>query len=190
MAILFSNASYAEESEGAICEKNGRSWLWNGNLNQWECKKIQPRESYFEILKRGCDRGDNVKCGSLGVLYVEGKDLDGTSNPQDVGLGLMLVKQSCGAGNLNACNEMARYYRYGKYIGENKYKAAQIFQLVCDAGERGSLFSPSGYACYYLGIMTEKGEGIPKNKSKAKELYNKACGLEVDLGCEFARDLK
>jgi hypothetical protein len=162
MAILFANASYAEES----------------------------RESAFEQMARECRSGRNVACGVVGVYYVKGEDTFGNKTPQDIVLGLTLVSNSCNEGSLSACNSLAGYYEDGKYIQENKYKAAQIFQTVCDTEERVFIISSSGSACWRLGLMTEKGEGVPKNKYKALELYNKACALGIQHGCDSARYLK
>ncbi len=37
IAILFSNASYAEVHMGTICENNGGIWSWSGEINDWDC---------------------------------------------------------------------------------------------------------------------------------------------------------
>ena len=39
-------------------------------------------------------------------------------------------------------------------------------------------------ACYNLGLMYAKGEGITKNKPKAIELFQKACDAGVLQACE------
>jgi hypothetical protein len=39
-------------------------------------------------------------------------------------------------------------------------------------------------ACYNLGLMYAKGEGITKNKPKAIELFKKACEGGVEEACE------
>lgn len=49
-------------------------------------------------------------------------------------------------------------------------------QKACDGGDAAG--------CALLGVRYEEGEGVKQNKSKAKELYGKACDMKLQLGCE------
>lgn len=161
IAILFSNASYAEERQ----------------------------ESGFEAMKRECRNGKALSCGLVGSMFVEGKDTDGNKIPQNIPIGMQLLTTSCNAGDISACTSLGGFYRDGQYIKEDKFKAAKIFKTICDIGSN-EFGSSSGLACFQLGIMTKNGEGVLKDKYKAIELFNKACTLGISHGCTFAKNIE
>jgi hypothetical protein len=41
----------------------------------------------------------------------------------------------------------------------------------------------TGFWCNHLGFLYEKGKGVKQDVFKAVEFYQKACGLNDDLGC-------
>ena len=42
----------------------------------------------------------------------------------------------------------------------------------------------TGRISYNLGLMYEKGKGVPKNRKVAKEWYKKACDNGLQQGCD------
>jgi hypothetical protein len=53
--------------------------------------------------------------------------------------------------------------------------AVEFFKAACDKGD--------GKSCTTAGTIYEQGNGVPKNKTRAKALYQKACYDGNDMGC-------
>lgn len=39
-------------------------------------------------------------------------------------------------------------------------------------------------ACYNLGVLYKKGQGVKQNLKRAKDYYGKACDLGLQQGCD------
>ena len=55
-------------------------------------------------------------------------------------------------------------------------KAAVLFERSCN--------QKNGIACYNLGLMYQKGNGVKQNCAKALALYEQACKNGEPAGCE------
>ena len=68
-------------------------------------------------------------------------------------------------------------YEQGEAFYNNKEydKVAELFKKACNGGEV--------HACYSLGVMYEKGNGVEKDLGKAVELFKKACDGGNMHGC-------
>jgi len=73
-------------------------------------------------------------------------------------------------------------YKNGEGVKQDYFKAAELYQKVCDGG----------YAegCFKLGVRYIKGEGVNQNYKKAKELFGKSCDMGYQKGCILAKYLK
>lgn len=63
----------------------------------------------------------------------------------------------------------------------NFAKAAEYFQEACEGGYVGG--------CRNLGFMYVNAQGVKQDKSKAKQLFGKACDMRLQQGCEAYRIL-
>jgi hypothetical protein len=181
-AILFANASYAEESQGAICENNGGRWYWDGSINQWQCNTNWKQQQSDGISKETneCRNGNASSCHHFAFGILEG--LEGY--PKDIPLGLQLMNFSCDKGYSLACSRLGREYRYGfEHVQKNQALAAQYYQKACNAPSVQSLLDPGEYVCYNLGQMYRDGEGVSRDKYKALELFRKSCDLGTEKAC-------
>lgn len=182
MTILFVNASYAEESQGAICENNGGSWYWNGNSNQWVCNKNakQERQNRDLELINECKSGDASSCYMIAFFIFQGTD----GYPKDIPLGLQLMNFSCDKGYSVACSSLGLEYRYGfEHVQKNQALAAQYYRKACNAPFVKNLLYPGEHVCYTLGQMYRDGEGVSRDKYKALELFRKSCDLGTEKAC-------
>ncbi len=59
----------------------------------------------------------------------------------------------------------------------NHQKASQLWDKACSMGNT--------VACYNLGVICTKGDGIVQDYKKASELYTKACQAGQDKGCQY-----
>ncbi|MDQ1328694.1 MAG: uncharacterized protein QG641_1979 [Candidatus Poribacteria bacterium] len=55
-------------------------------------------------------------------------------------------------------------------------KAAKLYEKACEGG----------YAkgCVAVGLMYDNGKGVKQNRSRAKELFGKACDMKLQAGCD------
>jgi hypothetical protein len=73
-------------------------------------------------------------------------------------------------------------YYYGRGVKQDYSKAVELFTKACDGGE--------AKACFWLGIMCEKGKGVQQDITKALELYAKAYEMGDERGLIAYEELK
>jgi TPR repeat protein len=61
-------------------------------------------------------------------------------------------------------------------IAENAAKAADLWRQACDGKVAG--------ACYDLGVATQSGLGVTRDRERARNLYQSACDLGDKRGCD------
>ena len=96
-------------------------------------------------------------------LYATNGDL----SPDDLNWG-----RACARGDLRGCIHVARAYRDGIGVKEDRAIAAQLYQYVCDEGG----LSACAQQFYY-------GVGKPRNQKHAVRLYRAACDRGEQIGC-------
>jgi TPR repeat protein len=181
MAIMAANTSYAEEHPGTVCENNGGRWEWGSN--QWSCNMSWKQQKQNEIsdVTNKCKNGNMRSCHDFADNILEGRE----GYPKDISLGIQLMKLSCDGDYSIACMALGTEYYYGlQHVQKNQALAAQYYQKACNAPFIQSLFPSDGeFACYSLGKMYRDGEGVPKNKYRALELFRKSCDLRTEKAC-------
>lgn len=70
---------------------------------------------------------------------------------------------------------------FDAYHQKNFPLAIEKWSNSCDSGD--------SRACNVLALMYDNGEFVPKDKSKAKQYYHKACALGDSIGCTFYEKL-
>ena len=63
------------------------------------------------------------------------------------------------------------------YKANDYKKAKEIFEKACDGND--------ALACYNLGLLYKKGQGVKQNSQHAKTLFNKACYFGFQNACEY-----
>ena len=92
---------------------------------------------------------------------------NGDLSPDDLNWG-----RACSRGDLRGCIHVARAYRDGIGVAEDKEIAAQFYQYVCDEGG----LSACAQQFFY-------GVGKPRNQQYAMRLYRAACDRGEQIGC-------
>jgi len=62
-----------------------------------------------------------------------------------------------------------------RQLGSAVVRAAQLYKKGCDGGVASG--------CVHLGLLHERGHGVPKDAARAAQLYRKACDAGETTGC-------
>ena len=71
-------------------------------------------------------------------------------------------------------------YDNGEVVEKNLLGAVMLYEKAC----RGESIVPDAIGCWMLGFMYATGSGVTENTFKAKELFGKACDLQLAKGCK------
>jgi len=94
---------------------------------------------------------------------------------KDYKLARIIWEESCDAGNLSACYNVAQIYSNGLGTHYNELKAAKLYYKVCSHDAR---------ACTNLGILLENGTGgVIRDYKYAAKMYHKGCDGGDINGC-------
>ena len=129
--------------------------------------------------EKGCLAGKIADCAMLSRGWRTGAY--GTQDPVKARRYLhrseTLEEKHCKAGNGRACYLLSQTLRTKRK--RNGPRAAQILKTLC--AQR----VPE--ACHDAGNMHAWGEGIPRNREKAKHYYGLSCKMAFDTDCKYAR---
>lgn len=111
----------------------------------------------------------------VGIIAVAGPSL--AQEPLDrAGL-----KDSCEAGEGDACGRLAEGYFSGEGAPKDVYRAGRFFGLGCDLDH--------GFSCFRLGQALVEGRGMTIDRVAAIPVLLKACELGEGAACREAGDL-
>ncbi|MEZ4442661.1 MAG: tetratricopeptide repeat protein [Polyangiaceae bacterium] len=162
----------------------------------------------FEAWKAGCDLGDGDSCIMAADIQLHGKG--GVS--RDAAAAASLLQRSCSAKYADACGDLANIL----FKGEGGTKkaplaGAKLMVHACSldsgwcatAGDMSKSVGDSGLAakawqtgcdeedyesCRKLGQLYAAGEGVSKDATKAKTLFELACAKDEDEeACRLAK---
>lgn len=179
IAILFANTSYAEESQGAICENNGGKWYWNGS--QWACNmnwKQQQQNSISKLVNE-CKNGTMLSCYLLAGNTLEGKE----GYQHDITFAINLLTSTCENGYELSCGRLGTEYYSGRNIQGSTALATKYYEKSCELKSHKPEITLEVDDCYMAGSFYKDGNGVPKNKYKALELFRKSCNLGTEKAC-------
>ena len=123
------------------------------------------------------ERGDLGAKAKLADLYREG-----TGVPQDVALAVTLYEEVAAAGRMSAIVSLARLYDRGAgSVAPDPQRAAAYYERAADAGHASS--------AYDLGKKLYRGNGIPKDLSRAARFLDQAVELGDNRALIYLGDL-
>lgn len=204
-----------EEACKALAEKGDIEWLksacerqvgyacWAAGKHYYENNDIKQAMLWYQ---KGCDADNLFSCNNLGVNYYDMKNYTQA---------FKFATKACDGGSMGACNGLGLLYENGWGVKQNGVKALELYSKACESGEKygcsnagGMYYSgiagvkrdfikarsyakkgcelDEGNACLGLGNMYADGEGGAKDEAKALDLFEKACGLDLGLGCNNA----
>lgn len=148
MSILMSGVVFAAQGESAVSTTSAK----------------------VVKLQKDCASGNADDCAALGLLYLQGREVE-----RDYLKAVELLGTACEEG-FHGCALLAAMYETGEGVKQDYSKAAKFYGQACGARE--------AVGCYNLASMYADGqEGIKQDYSKAAELYGLACHRGDAKGC-------
>jgi len=120
------------------------------------CSKLQPR-----ACEQPCARGDGNACGILGAALRSGEQI--SKNPTAA---IQVQARACELGHATSC------YRLSRQIPQRRHA---LLERGCALG--------SGKACFKMGWIYSKGDGVPQDLNKAFIAYNQGCAAGWHSAC-------
>lgn len=132
-------------------------------------KNIIKASSFY---KMACDGGSLVGCANLGIFFRDGIGMDNNDPMQAA----KLFDRACDGGLASGCALLGELYQKGISGSRNPAKAANLYAQACSDG--------ASVACQDLAVLLEVGDdGVPRDMVQAKNLYDKACGMDQGWSC-------
>ncbi|MEO0602266.1 MAG: tetratricopeptide repeat protein, partial [Myxococcota bacterium] len=127
------------------------------------------RSSAYRLYIRACDGNHLDACVELGAIYA--MTVPGVPADKDLARAREFYAKACKGGYHKGC------LGWGEVLSEgpdaNAKKASKAWQRACDKG------APSNYytlrACFKLGELTERGDGVKADPEAAAALYRRGC---------------
>lgn len=92
-------------------------------------------------------------------------------------------KKGCDKGSLISCVDLGVNYFTADGVKEDLKKSEELFKEAC----KGRVAK----GCFYLGYLYKRGgNGIKKNKLKAKLAFGRGCNIGSERSCEQFRKLE
>ncbi len=122
-----------------------------------------------KLRQQACDAEHAPACRALGFMWQQG-----VGGPSGTANAVALFRRACDADDADACVLLARAHFSGM-LGERDLprhyelsgRAAALYAPRCEAGELS--------ACRALGVLRQRGAGVPTDASLANQLFELAC---------------
>lgn len=138
--------------------------------------------------EKNCRRGDLGACHSHGVALKNGK---GVGRDPIGAARLFRLVCSGDQGAPRACDLLAELLLDGSLGKVDVVAAIAPLQKGCGlVPSDGVMTEPRAVSCRRLADLTVMGQGVPADRQKAVELYERACSIKAPSGCQQAGALK
>lgn len=136
----------------AMQEESGARAPDAEDMARKRCIRLSPRECYFEGM----------------ALQADGKP----------DLARAFFDHACGAGEMEACYDLALLFEDGEGgVEQDLERAKSLYEKACHAE------NPDPTACSNLGYMYKTGKGVEADAQTATDLYARSCENGSLLGC-------
>lgn len=167
VALIFALAALLTACGGSKEQQKSASVGSAANAMQQETEAGRPDAE--DMARKKCIRLSAREC------YFEGMTLQSDGKPE---LARAFFDQACGAGEMEACYDLALLYEDGEGGAEQDLdRARTLYEKACQAD------TPDPTACSNLGYMYKTGNGVEADAARATELYARSCKLGSLLGC-------
>jgi TPR repeat protein len=161
---LASTEEACHSGTAAACEDLGGMYLLGRGVDKDETKAAQ----YF---KAACNGGVASGCEFYGKML-----RDGRGGPADPVTALAMLNKACDGGSSGACTS----------VGLDAFKhdhaaGVRLLTKACDGNDK--------LGCMGLGGLYLNGNGVRRDKARAKVLLQKACSLGAQPACAKVRTL-
>ena len=133
------------------------------------------------LFTKACDGGDESKCTNVALRFRLGEK---AGAPRDVSKARELFGKACDGGLVKSCISAGTMYSQeaGPQDPPPDFAKARWYLIkACDGGQ--------GEGCSELASMYEDGRGVPRDVSRAKQEYGRACDLHLKTACEKLQSL-
>jgi len=163
-----------------------------------------------KYLGMACEAEQEMACLNFGNLLVKGEGLD-----KDPGRAAEIFDTWCSRGHHRSCVRLGHLLREGNGVQKAPAKAHQSYVQACDGDDyegcywaghmaatglsgsldyvgaldwldKACLDGHLGYACYFGGMLNEKGRGPGTTRRRAMQLYRKGCEYRDAKSCKKA----
>ena len=124
-------------------------------------------QDYYDAA---CDLGSASGCWHLGKVS-SGDDAIWSYPKQSKG-----YSKACLGGIPAGCGELGLNYMIGAQ--PDSHHAAAAFQRGCEGDDPQS--------CYWLGVLKQRGDGVPSDPEGALKLFRRACDKKFEDACSRA----
>ena len=189
------------------CERGNQESCAHYGVELLKGQKVAPDPPKGKTLLEGaCSAGIGKACNGLGVINAKG-----LVGAKDLPKAMKFYEQACEQGYMNACFNVAYAHDIGQGVPVDQDSAALYYVRSCAGGvglgcmnlgikliekkgheaEGAALLARGcsggvGHACHKLALAQQRGEGVPKDETRAKTLYRQACDMGHAPACGFA----
>lgn len=125
------------------------------------------------IYSHACDRDDAQGCARLGLVYLQGRDIQ-----RDDWKAKAALERACDGGAGAGCFHLGWMLYRGRAAKRDIMQAQRLYARGCKLGELR--------ACTSLGTMYERGDGVVRDFTRALELFEQACDQGEPTACDNA----
>lgn len=144
---------------------------------RWSHEDLNNYARVIAYYSKACDLGHKEGCTNLSGIYADGKGVVRNNDKA-----AEYLSKACENGDRTVCTFLGESYvgkrkelYMGVQVSVNYSKGAELFSKACALGGVSS--------CENLGIMYQKGIGVPQDTTRSRKYYSKACGLGSKEAC-------
>ncbi len=138
---------------------------------------LGPRDPAAAVtaMGRACEAGHTLSCAHAGLMLSTASEV-----ARDDTRARGFLTRGCEADLAPACGGLALLHLAGRGgLARDAMRAAALLERACAADEPSS--------CVNLAGLYEAGVGVAKNRTRAQELYARACSKGAEAACAKAR---
>ncbi|HEY5938005.1 MAG TPA: tetratricopeptide repeat protein [Kofleriaceae bacterium] len=129
-------------------------------------------EKALGYFKKGCETGDGISCGMLGLAFKEGLGV-----AKNLAATLALNTQSCDLGYFKGCYNLGLMLYNGEGVPADEAKGLSVLEKACN----GDAYR----ACGSLADLY-----LTTDKAKARTLAKRGCDNNDPMSCEVLEKIK
>ena len=163
-----------EEGWAMGCDTYGAAFALGLGTPKNEAQAVAIEQKACEAP--GLDAAYSGACIERAYRFIEGRGV-----PKDPVAGALLIRQTCDAGNLEACVHLSMLEGDGNGMPKNALAAQQRLSTLCDESVASG--------CTQLGYFLRVGKAGVKDDPRAFIALKRACGLGHPGGCALLGEM-
>jgi hypothetical protein len=175
-------ASGSPGSSDVIRHQNMAAFLAKGGecdalLALFRRGEVLPEAEVLRIANVSeCDAGWGVTCGQAGWAYYKGEGA-----PENDERALELFRRGCELKSEWSCGMTGIIHAQGHGVRKDPVEGARWLTKGCETADPTRA---DGQSCDRLGRLYATGSGVPKDLTRARSLFKRACDQKYQLACD------